>query len=80
MPELPEVETIVKDLFPNVINKKIAAFKVFSGSERLFIKHTSSYFKKQLIHHSINNLSRHGKYIIFHLSEKKFLIMHKKRN
>ena len=76
MPELPEVETIVKDLLPNVINKKIAAFKVFSGSERLFIKHTSSYFKNQLIHHSINNLSRHGKYIIFHLSEKKFLIMH----
>ena len=34
MPELPEVETIVKDLLPNVINKKIAAFKVFSGSER----------------------------------------------
>ena len=76
MPELPEVETIVKDLLGAVLNKKIVALKVFPGSERLFIKHRSSYFKKQLINHSVSHLSRHGKYIIFHLSEKKFLIMH----
>ncbi|MBR73705.1 MAG: formamidopyrimidine-DNA glycosylase [Dehalococcoidaceae bacterium] len=76
MPELPEVETIVKDLFSNVINKKITTLKVFPGSERLFLQHTPVYFKKRLMNNTINHLSRHGKYIIFHLSEKKFLIMH----
>ena len=59
MPELPEVETIVKDLRGTVLNKTIVTLKVFPGSERLFIKRPSSYFKKQLVNHSINHLIPH---------------------
>jgi formamidopyrimidine-DNA glycosylase len=62
MPELPEVETIVRGLNKSILNKEISLVEIhypniINGSETKFIK--------ALLNKSFNQISRHGKYIFF---------------
>ena len=76
MPELPEVETIIRDLKPSVIDQEIKSIKTFNGSERLFLKNNLIFFHEHLTGQTIRNINRHGKYIIFCLSNFSNFIVH----
>jgi len=77
MPELPEVETTVRDLSEKIIGRKIV--DVFCDSPNL-IKKPSSFasFKKEITGKKILDIQRRGKYILFFLSHNKVLIAHQK--
>ncbi|MEG2792306.1 MAG: DNA-formamidopyrimidine glycosylase [Bacilli bacterium] len=73
MPELPEVETVVSILKPLLINKKIINVKVFY--ERMILSDLNE-FKSALKNQTFINITRKGKFIIFHLSNNLVLISH----
>lgn len=73
MPELPEVETVRRQLESRVVGKTIADIDVRSwksvGNDRHFVK--------KLVGQSIEDISRSGKYLFFTLSkDDSFLICH----
>lgn len=75
MPELPEVETIVRALTPALKGKKIMG--VWSDEPRLFrggVSYTE--IKRTATGRKITSLERKGKNIIFHLSGGDDLIIH----
>lgn len=65
MPELPEVETTVRDLRPHVEGRTFAAVKV--EIPRMVHAPAPAEFVRALPGRSITMLQRHGKFIIFHL-------------
>jgi len=69
MPELPEVETVVRELRNEIVLKTILDFSLFW--EKSYVDYTSISLNTQ----RITGIERKGKYIIFHLS-KSFLIIH----
>lgn len=76
MPELPEVETIRRDLSDRVLGKKIKGVEVLAVKT---ISPTSPKFKAALIGQSFQAIDRIGKLLIFTLSDKKlFLLIHLK--
>jgi formamidopyrimidine-DNA glycosylase len=77
MPELPEVETIVKDLKLKVLQRTFIG--LWTDFEKIikFPKNFSK-FKKSIIGLKIENVSRRGKNIIFDLSQEKVLLIHQK--
>lgn len=74
MPELPEVETIVRELRPHVVNHKINKVEILRAdcvgypSRQAFVKGVE---KKR-----IKSLTRRGKYLIFNLNDGSSLIIH----
>ncbi len=78
MPELPEVETIVRGLRKEVLVKKI--IDVWNDSPLHFLRHKNGLqdFKKQVIGSKIKNVTRLGKNIIFELSNNKNILLHLK--
>jgi len=74
MPELPEVETIVKSLKPHVVGRTIIGIVV--RDTRPLQQTTVEEFCRRLIGRSIKGLSRRGKYIIFSLSHGDNLVVH----
>lgn len=70
MPELPEVQTIINHLKPQLINQVIEDFKVYYPA---ITYHKD--FRADLIHQKILDLKRRGKYIIF-VCEKTYVIIH----
>ncbi|MFA4930392.1 MAG: bifunctional DNA-formamidopyrimidine glycosylase/DNA-(apurinic or apyrimidinic site) lyase [Patescibacteria group bacterium] len=75
MPELPEVETIRRDLAKAIINKKIVDIVI--GKKKL-IKNSLKTFSRDLYHHKITQINRVGKLLIFALDNKKYLLIHLK--
>ncbi|MEA3328749.1 MAG: DNA-formamidopyrimidine glycosylase [Candidatus Omnitrophota bacterium] len=76
MPELPEVETIKKGLEKFILNKSIKKVKV---SEPRIVKSPGlKEFKRQLRGKTFQKIIRKGKYLIFQVSSRKFLIIHLK--
>lgn len=75
MPELPEVETTVRDLRKEILNKKF--LDLWTDSKKL-IKMPFKKFKKEIKGRKIENIWRRGKNIIFDLDSKKFLLIHQK--
>ena len=73
MPELPEVETIRRDLEERVIGKKITAIKILDKK----LGETKS-FAHILIGNKIIKIDRVGKLLIFALKSGKFLLIHLK--
>ena len=76
MPELPEVETIKNELLPYVIGRKITRIKLFW--ERIVRTPSADEFTKEIVGQEITGLTRRGKYLFFHLSGGKLLVMHMK--
>ena len=65
MPELPEVETIRRQLVKDVVGKKIQAVKILVPK---LIKETSPVlFRRMVVGKEIVNIRRRGKYLIFDL-------------
>ncbi len=74
MPELPEVETIKRELKPFVINKRISKVKIIRSD---VIGYPSvRVFKKGVIGKKISKLSRKAKYLIFDLNNNYQIIVH----
>ena len=74
MPELPEVETIVRSLQPCLLQKKISGLDIFLPK----IIRTENIIPDYLIGQRIINIFRMGKNIIMQLSEKCCLRIHLK--
>jgi len=68
MPELPEVETIRRDLAAAILNRKIVSVSILSPKTA---SHSVAFFKKELIGRRLTEIDRRGKLLIFHLSPKK---------
>lgn len=62
MPELPEVETIRRELIKDILNKKILDINILYPN---IIKSNIDEFKKKLINEEFINIKRKGKYLIF---------------
>lgn len=77
MPELPEVETTVRELRKKIINRKING--VWSDFEKI-IKKPAGFdsFKKKIKNKKITAVKRRGKNIVFDLSGGKVLLLHQK--
>ena len=74
MPELPEVETIVRSLKPRLLQKKIGGLDILLPK----IIQTENIKPNYLIGQTIINISRLGKNIVMELSEKCCLRIHLK--
>lgn len=77
MPELPEVETIVRDLKKKVLNRTFV--DIWTDFEKM-IKKPKDFkkFKKELRGKKIQKIWRRGKNIIFELSQGYSLLIHQK--
>ena len=74
MPELPEVETVVRGLQKTIPGKTIK--KVIIREEKLLAFPEKKTFKREIKGRKIITVARKGKYIVIQLSGKKFLIVH----
>ncbi len=75
MPELPEVETIRRDLNKKLLNKKISSIHILSPKTA---KNKAAFFKKNLINQSFEKISRIGKLLYFKVSNGYYLLVHLK--
>jgi formamidopyrimidine-DNA glycosylase len=77
MPELPEVETTVRDLKKKVLGRTFV--DVWTDFEKI-IKRPDGFkkFKKEIVGKKIKNIRRRAKFIIFDLSEDKSLLVHQR--
>ncbi len=73
MPELPEVETVVRDLRPLLVGRCIVL--VWSG-RRALRKPWKTAWKKRLVGRRIDALRRRGKWIVFDLGDGARLLFH----
>lgn len=72
MPELPEVETIRRDLASVLPHHKITAIKIYHASA---VQPSVVKFKKILLKNKIAKVERHGKLLILPLSDKKNILL-----
>ena len=75
MPELPEVETIRRDLAKVLVGKKITAIQIINKSP---IKESAKKFKKTLLNKKVKNIERIGKLMMLDLSDGNYLLVHLK--
>jgi formamidopyrimidine-DNA glycosylase len=75
MPELPEVETIRRDLAKVLVGKKITDVEVMNKSP---VKQLVESFKKALLNKKVKSIERIGKLMMFDLSDGNFLLIHLK--
>lgn len=74
MPELPEVQTIINYLKPKILNQKIVDIKIHKNK---ILKNCSpTVFKKSLLNQKFIYIDRLGKYLLFHLTNKKVIVLH----
>src|SRR6056297_4037 len=74
MPELPEVETIVKGLKKEIIGKKI--IEVLINCEMIIAYPDIEDFIKEINNRVIFDIYRRGKYILFKLDGSKIMVIH----
>lgn len=65
MPELPEVETTVRDLRPHLIGRTITRARV--TWERMVETPHAKQFTREIVGYKIANINRRGKYLVFGL-------------
>lgn len=66
MPELPEVETVLRTLETKIKNKKIVDINILYEP---IIVDDIDYFKNKLINQSFRNFKRRGKYLLFEMDD-----------
>lgn len=76
MPELPEVETIRQDLLPRVVGRSLVGVSVSPDAPRLVRWPSPAEFCRALPGLRIEDIFRRGKYLLFHLSDGRYLIVH----
>jgi formamidopyrimidine-DNA glycosylase len=74
MPELPEVETIKNELAPWVVGQSFTQVTILDTE--LVCGGSAEEVRLGLIGQKVESLERRGKYLIFHLSNGRSLIMH----
>lgn len=67
MPELPEVETTVRDLRPHLVGRTIKRATI--TWDRTVAHPEPAAFKKQIVGYTITAISRRGKYLVFSLEQ-----------
>jgi formamidopyrimidine-DNA glycosylase len=76
VPELPEVENVLRSLKPNILGKKIINAQVFSSNlsqaafSKLFGGISCSEIEERCLGSVINSIQRHGKYLISEFQQK----------
>ncbi|OGH84114.1 MAG: DNA-formamidopyrimidine glycosylase [Candidatus Magasanikbacteria bacterium RIFOXYB2_FULL_40_13] len=75
MPELPEVETIRRDLLKKVVNKKISNISILNKKT---VRNKQDFFLRALKGNKITDIKRTGKLIIFQLDKNGYLLTHLK--
>lgn len=78
MPELPEVETVRRDLERLVIRRRIVSCRIEPGAERLVQLITPDEFCRQLTGRAIAGLRRRGKYLIIDLDDERAWVVHRR--
>ncbi len=76
MPELPEVETIRRDLEPLLVGRTIVRACIHPGAERLAVTHSPRELERQLVARRIESLGRHGKYLLAGLDDGRTWVLH----
>ena len=75
MPELPEVETVVGFVKPEIVGKTIMSVVPQNGYDKVLATHDLAQFSTLVNSKSISDVSRRGKYIVIHL-QIGFLLIH----
>jgi len=73
VPELPEVETIVRELRPQLVDRRISAVRM---SRQRLRKQWQKSWERQLIHHRVAAIRRRGKWILLDLDPDLHLVIH----
>jgi formamidopyrimidine-DNA glycosylase len=76
VPELPEVETIRRDLEPLVTGRTITGVEVDPGTIQLLAKAPLEVLRANLVGRRIEGLGRRGKYLLFALDDGRTFIVH----
>lgn len=76
MPELPEVETVIKGLKPLVEDRIFTGVEIREEKMIAFPEDNIKQFKDELQGSKIEDIKRRGKYIIFELNTDKNMIIH----
>jgi len=76
MPELPEVETIRRDLLPILRGRAFTSFWVSPDALRLVLSPSPADLARLLPGKRIEDVSRRGKFLVFHLSDGLYLLVH----
>lgn len=75
MPELPEVETIRRDLEKEILKKKIQKIEI---KDSKIIKNSPNIFRKKLEGYFFSSINRIGKLLIFQIANNNYLLIHLK--
>ncbi len=87
MPELPEVETVVRDLRKKIVGRTITAvwtdwpkaIKDFEDQSRLHVSEKAvAHFKKHIIGKKVERVERRAKNILIYLSNDHLMLVHQK--
>jgi formamidopyrimidine-DNA glycosylase len=73
VPELPEVETVVRDVRPHLVGRRIKAVGV---SDKALRRPWSSDWEALLLGRRVEEVSRRGKWIVLKLDRRLFLVFH----
>src|SRR5262245_19668763 len=76
MPELPEVETIRRDLEPLLVGRSLRDVHIHPGGERLAITHAPRELERELEERRVIGIGRHGKYLLVHLDDVRTWVIH----
>jgi formamidopyrimidine-DNA glycosylase len=76
MPELPEVETIRRDLEPLLVGRRIERVTIHAGAERLAVTHEPRELERALEGRRVDGLGRHGKYLLATLDDGWTWVLH----
>jgi formamidopyrimidine-DNA glycosylase len=76
MPELPEVETIRRDLEPLVVGRRIEAVEVDPGTLHLLAALPIDQLRGALVGRTIVSAGRRGKYLLFGLDDGQAFVIH----
>lgn len=76
MPELPEVETIRRDLEPLVVGRRITGVEVDPATLHLLAGVGIDTLRENLVDRTIISLGRRGKYLLFGMDDDRMFVVH----
>ena len=76
MPELPEVETVRRQLQPLIAGRDIAGFRLLPGAERLLRGRSAFEIDSQLRGSVFTTVQRRGKYLGLNLDTEQVIVVH----
>ena len=74
MPELPEVETVVRELSNEICGDSISSVEIFRSNP--IVQGDLETFQQQLIGRTFKHVTRRAKYLIFHLQPSGYMVAH----